>query len=67
MLHEKFQAMAAVLFGNLVPRWLLRSLVSHRWNNAEMLPKAAAAGWEAAIYGIDALIPKMGGISTGQK
>ena len=42
-----FQAMAAVLFGNLFPRWLLRSLVTHRWNNAEMLPTAAAAGWEA--------------------
>lgn len=39
--------MAAVIFGNLLPRWFLRTLITHRWNNAETVPKAAAAGWEA--------------------
>ncbi|CAE7355672.1 unnamed protein product [Symbiodinium natans] len=41
--------MAAVLFGGLLPRWLLRLLVTHRWNNAEMVPTAAAAGWQVSI------------------
>eukprot|EP00435_Cladocopium_sp_Y103_P022500 s57_g5.t1 len=52
-------AMAAVLFGNLFPRWLLRSLVSHRWNNAEMVPSAAAAGWEVSIVHpkMDEIVP----------
>jgi len=52
-------AMAAVLFGNLVPRWLLRSLVTHRWSNAEMLPTAAAAGWEVSIIHpkMDEIVP----------
>ena len=44
------QAMAAVLFGNLFPRWLLKSLVTHRWNNADNVPAAAAAGWEAVEH-----------------
>lgn len=57
-----FQAMAAVLFGNLFPRWLLRSLVTHRWNNAEMLPTAAAAGWEATAV---RRIPQIDGIYRG--
>ena len=39
--------MAAVIFGNVFPRWFLRTLITHRWNNAETVPKAAAAGWEA--------------------
>lgn len=39
--------MAAVIFGNVLPRWFLRTLITHRWNNAETVPKAAAAGWEA--------------------
>ena len=42
-------AMAAVIFGNLLPRWFLRTLITHRWNNAETVPKAAAAGWEVSI------------------
>ncbi|CAE7341424.1 unnamed protein product [Symbiodinium pilosum] len=41
--------MAAVLFGGLLPRWLLRVLVTHRWNNAETVPAAAAAGWQVSI------------------
>ena len=41
--------MAAVLFGGLLPRWLLRLLVTHRWNNAETVPVAAAAGWQVSI------------------
>ena len=40
-------AMAAVIFGRLLPSWLLRSLVTHRWDNAQAAPEAAAAGWEA--------------------
>ena len=39
--------MAAVIFGNLLPRWFLGTLITHRWNNADTVPKAAAAGWEA--------------------
>ncbi|OLP98991.1 Thermostable beta-glucosidase B [Symbiodinium microadriaticum] len=41
--------MAAVLFGGLLPRWLLRALVTHRWNNAATVPDAAAAGWQVSI------------------
>ncbi|CAE7818561.1 unnamed protein product [Symbiodinium sp. CCMP2592] len=41
--------MAAVLFGGLLPRWLLRALVTHRWNNAATVPDAATAGWQVSI------------------
>ena len=35
-----------MIFG-FIPPWVLRTLVTHRWNNAEMVPKAALGGWEA--------------------
>jgi len=41
--------MAAVLFGGLLPRWLLRVLITHRWNNAENVPQAAKSGWQVSI------------------
>ncbi|CAK9029158.1 unnamed protein product [Durusdinium trenchii] len=51
-------AMAAVIFG-FIPPWVLRTLVTHRWNNAEMVPKAALGGWEVSIIHpkLDEIVP----------
>eukprot|EP00812_Abedinium_dasypus_P009701 NODE_3372_length_795_cov_239.171622.p1 GENE.NODE_3372_length_795_cov_239.171622~~NODE_3372_length_795_cov_239.171622.p1 ORF type:complete len:231 (-),score=72.54 NODE_3372_length_795_cov_239.171622:103-708(-) len=42
-------AMARALFSRYVPVWLLRVLVSQRWQNDVWVPKAAKAGWNVRI------------------
>ncbi|CAJ1377141.1 unnamed protein product [Effrenium voratum] len=39
--------MASVLLGG--PRWLLRGLITHHWDNAKAVPAAAAGGWQVFI------------------
>jgi len=43
-------SMAQVLFGKLLlPSWLLRILLTERWDNSAWVPQAAQAGWDVSI------------------
>eukprot|EP00930_Biecheleria_cincta_P012894 TRINITY_DN11764_c0_g1_i1.p1 TRINITY_DN11764_c0_g1~~TRINITY_DN11764_c0_g1_i1.p1 ORF type:complete len:351 (+),score=61.61 TRINITY_DN11764_c0_g1_i1:109-1053(+) len=41
--------MASIILGPTLPKWLLRSLVTHRWDNTVHVPKAAGLGWQVSI------------------
>lgn len=43
-------AMAQAIFGKyILPSWLLRILLTERWNNSAWVPEAARAGWDVSI------------------
>jgi len=53
------EAMAQAILFRSVPRWLLRLFVSHRWDSAAWVARAAQNGWQISIIhgALDQIVP----------